>query len=72
MQNPKEKIANKLYTHYGKPLEKKHWGEYVAIGKNGKTVIAPTLTGAVKKAVAAIGAENFVFKVGDRFVATWL
>jgi hypothetical protein len=32
--------ADKLYEQYGKTLEREHWGEYVAIFPDGRTVWA--------------------------------
>lgn len=66
------KIADELYEKYAKPLEKKHWGEFVAISMSGKVVVAPTLLEAMRKATAAFGRGNFLFKVGPRIVGTAL
>ena len=66
-----EKTATKLYKKYGKPLEKKHWGKFIAISPKGQTVLAPTLNEASKKATK-FGRGNFVFKVGEYAVGDWL
>lgn len=68
----RNQLADKLYEEYGKPLEKKHWGEYVAISQSGKTVLGSTLLETMKKATATIGRGNFLFKVGPRIVGTAL
>jgi hypothetical protein len=63
--------ADALYEQYGKPLEQHHWGEYVVISPDGRTVLAPTLVAVAQAAAATLGRGNFAFKVGDRSVATW-
>ena len=35
--------SEKLYDQYGKPLEQEHWGEYVAIFPDGRTLIGTDL-----------------------------
>ena len=60
-----------LYEQYGAPLERNHTGEYVAISRDGRLILAPTLTEALSGGVAALGPGNFIFKVGERVVGTW-
>jgi hypothetical protein len=59
-----------LYERYGRPLEAKHWGEYVVITPDGRTILAPTPIEAVLKGRDEFGSGNFVFKVGERAVFT--
>lgn len=66
----KEK-AEKLYQAYGKPLEEKHRGEYLAVSSTGRTILGKTLLEVVDKAKSAFGPENFIFKVGERSVGVW-
>ncbi len=61
----------RLYELYGKPFEAQHWGEYVAITPDGRTVLAPTLLEAVQQAADVLGSDNHVFKVGERTVGEW-
>ncbi len=61
----------RLYELYGKPFEAQHWGEYVAITPDGRTVLAPTLLEAVQQAATVLGTDNHVSKVGERTVGTW-
>ncbi len=61
----------RLYDLYGKPFEAQHWGEYVAITPDGRTVLAPTLLEVMQKSVAAFGPGSYVFKVGERAVGKW-
>jgi len=63
--------ADALYERYGKPLEPTHWGQYIVITPDGRTVIAPTLIEAAQQAAATLGRGNFAFKIGERAVATW-
>ncbi len=61
----------RLYELYGKPFEAQHWGEYVAITPDGRTVLAPTLLEAMQSATTAFGPGSYVFKVGERAVGKW-
>jgi hypothetical protein len=69
-QEALKREADRLYESYGKPLEAEHWGEYVAIAPDGRSVIAPTAVEAVMSARRAFGSGNFIFRIGERFVAT--
>lgn len=64
--------SDRLYERYGKPLEQEHSGQYLAVSKDGRTLVAATLLEAVDQAVEHFGPENFVFKVGDKDVGEWL
>lgn len=61
-----------LYEKYGKPLEKKHWGKFVAVSPKGQTIIAPTLYDVSEKAPVKFGRGNFIFKIGEVAVGDWL
>jgi hypothetical protein len=63
--------ADDLYERYGKPLETKHWGQYVAIAEDGRTVLGLEFEELVRKAKQELGPGNFVFKVGERAVGNW-
>ena len=65
------KKADNLYQQYGKPLESKHWGEYIAISPDGETVLGLTLLEVVEKATSTFGPGNFVFKIGERVIGTF-
>jgi hypothetical protein len=62
--------ADRLYATYGKPLESEHWGEYVMIAPDGRMVLAATAVDAFINGSAKLGSGNFIFKVGERAVAT--
>ena len=66
----REPRSSQLYEQYGRPLEAEHWGEYVAIAPDGRSVLASTPIEAVLKGRDAFGLGNFTFKVGDHAVFT--
>ena len=66
-----KQASEKLYKQYAKPLEKKHWGKFIAISPSGQTVLASTLNEAAERA-AKFGRGNFIFKIGEYAVGNWL
>jgi hypothetical protein len=64
--------SDALYERYGKPLEKAHWGRYVAISHDGKTLIADTVLDLMQQAKTTLGPGSFIFKIGERAVGKWL
>lgn len=66
IQDPKN--VDKLYEKYGRPLEEQHWGEFLGISREGKTVLGKTLLEVAQKAVKILGPGNFLFKVGEKSV----
>lgn len=66
-----DRLGNRLYEKFGKPLEKKHWGEYIAISKTGKTVLGDDLIRVMKKSLVSLGQGSFIFKVGEKAVYKW-
>lgn len=67
----RRKLADQLYELYGKPLEAEHWGKYVAIAPDGRTVLDTTVHGAARKAAEAFGRGSYLFKVGEKAVWRW-
>jgi hypothetical protein len=63
--------ADTLYEQYGKPLEDQHRGQYVAITKDGKVVLAPTLLEVMQQAKTSLGPGSFIFKIGEQTVGKW-
>ncbi len=63
-----EKLGDTLYQKYGRPLEKDHWGKFMAVSQRGKIILGESLLEVVEKAVKILGPENFVFKVGEKSV----
>ena len=64
-------LSNKLYQQYGKPLEKEHKEEFLAISPTGKVLLAPSLLEAMEQASSALGPGNFIYKVGEKVVGKW-
>jgi hypothetical protein len=70
--DPKRQIeADALYDQFGKPFEDEHKGEFIALSKDGKTLLGPTALDVMQKARAAFGPGSFIFKVGDRSAGKW-
>jgi len=55
-----------LYEKYGKPLERDHWGEFVAISSEGKTVVGHDLHEVSTEATKNLGRGHFLFKIGEK------
>ena len=72
-QDPKkiEQLSDKLYKKYGKPLEKEHWGEFLAVSQKGKTILGTNLLKLAQKALKVLGPGNFIFKLGEIAVGKW-
>jgi hypothetical protein len=66
-----QRLGDRLYARYAKPLEASHRGEFVAIASDGSYLLAPSLVEAVANAAAKLGPGNFVFKVGEYTVGSW-
>ena len=63
--------SERLYSQYGQHLEQNHWGEYVAISPNGKTIVGADLMDVSGRALDQFGQGSFVFKVGEKAVGKW-
>lgn len=58
-----------LYTQYGKPLERKHHGKYIAISRNGRVIVDVDDITVVDQAIRTFGSSNFVFRrIGYSYV----
>jgi hypothetical protein len=55
-----------LYEKYGKPLEPDHWGEFVAISREGGTVYGPDIHKVSSEATKVLGRGHFLFKIGEK------
>ena len=60
--------ADRLYDQYGKPFEDTHWGQYIVITNDGKTVIGATMVEAAQRGLRAFGPGNYLFKIGERAI----
>jgi hypothetical protein len=67
----RNKTARELYEQYGKPLERNHKGEFLAISVSGKTVLGKSFSQVVTDALEQFGKGNFIFKVGNRAVGSF-
>lgn len=56
----------RLYEQYGKPFEADHRGEYIAISRDGRTLLGTTLYETAERSTEVFGPGSFVFKVGER------
>lgn len=54
----------RLYQQYGKPLEAKHLGKYVAIMPDGRTMLGTDEDTLFQDALEAFGAGIIIFKLG--------
>jgi len=60
---------DQLYQHYGKALEKDHYGKYVAIAADGRVIVSKDDIEVVSRAINEFGSGNFVLcRVGYRYV----
>lgn len=74
MQDSKkiDKLFEQLYKKYGEPLEKKHWGKYLAVSPKGETILGDDRSGVAKKAYTLFGPGVFLYKVGEKAIGKWL
>lgn len=63
---------DQLYERFAKALEKDHEGEFVAISKDGRVIVASNDIEVVQKALQAFGSGNFVFRrIGQKAIGKW-
>jgi len=70
MNEKKPSNADLLYEKYGKPLEKEHWGELVAIDPDGRIILGTDLGKLTWAAAENLGDEHYIFRVGEIAVGT--
>ena len=69
----KRKEKGAVYEQYGKPLEKQHNGEYLAVSLEGETILGEQAGEVLHKAVASFGSRNFsLIRVGYSTFGKWL
>lgn len=67
------RIDQQLYERYGRPLEREHEGEYVAIGPEGQLILGSSDVEVLEQAIDAFGSGNFALgRVGHRTFGRWL
>jgi hypothetical protein len=58
--------GDELYERYGKLYEAEHWGEFIVISPDGRTVVGPDELVVDKHAIDNFGPGCFIFKVGEK------
>jgi hypothetical protein len=62
----------RLYERFGRTLEAKHGGEFVAIARDGRFIVDSDQMRALEKAIEQFGSGNFAFrKIGSRALGRW-
>lgn len=56
--------SDELYEQYVQPLEAKHWGKFVAVAPDGRTMLGPERTDLQGNALREFGEGVSVFKIG--------
>ena len=64
-KEPREQ-GDELYERYVKPLEAEHWGEFVAIAPDGRTMLGTNPYKIDMEAWNAFEGEAVMFQVGDK------
>ena len=68
----KLKEQRHLYDLYGRPLEKEHTGEFVAISLDGDIILDRRLGDLLMRAIDTFGRDNFAMaRVGHEAMAEW-
>ena len=60
------KQGDELYERYGKPLEAEHWGEFVAVAPDGRTIVGDNPYKIDMEAWNTFGGEAVMFQVGKK------
>ena len=58
------KQGDELYERYGKPLEAEHWGKFLAVAPDGRTLLGTDLREVQDNALRQFGKGVHIFKVG--------
>ena len=57
-----------VYDRYARPMEEEHWGEFVAVSPDGRTLLGPAARDVTLAAKEAFGTGSYVFRIGPRVV----
>ena len=60
-----------IYDRFVKPLEAEHLGEFVAVSRDGRTLLGPNSRDLTRRAKGAFGPSNYIFRIGPRVVGKW-
>jgi hypothetical protein len=65
---PETVDMGEIYDRYVKPLEDEHWGEFVAVSKDGRVLLGRTAREVTFAAKDTFGPGNYIYKIGPRVV----
>lgn len=61
-----------LYEKFAKGLEASHYGEFIAIARDGRIIVGKNDIEVLKKAIKDFGSGNFAFRrIGFRTMGKW-
>ena len=63
--------GDRLYQQHGKPLEAEHWGKYLAVHPDGRTVLADDYQSMAEQADAELGPGTHFFQIGPIATHSW-
>ena len=66
-----QQLYEELYRRHGKQLEAEHNGEYLAVTRDGRTILGASLREVARRANDEFGPGNFLYKVGEKAVGRW-
>lgn len=64
-------LADRLYEQHGKPLEAEHWGKYLAVHPDGRTVLADDYEILKERGRAGLDPGFYLFKIGPIAIHRW-
>ncbi len=68
----RHRTDDRLYERFGRPLEDDHSGEFVAISREGETIVGADDIGVLEQALHRFGSGNFAFRrVGEATLGKW-
>jgi len=71
-ENESKDVGDRLYDEFARPLEQEHYGEFIAITRDGQTLLGPTLIDVALRANDTFGERTFLCKIGPKAVGRWL
>ena len=57
-----------VYERYVAVMERDHWGEFVAVSRDGRTLLGSDHREVTRRAADAFGPGNYIYKIGPRAV----
>ena len=61
-------LSDRLYEQHGKPLEAEHWGKYLAVHPDGRTVLADDYETLKERGRAGLDQGFYLFRIGPRAI----